>query len=86
MAIRSQSGQTIEVRGQTIKLEVRDGRGEETVVAKHVRMRGVRGGRTDRTKGKNESMDDFTERLGEEIDEAQKVRAARPTCSGSTNT
>ena len=86
MALRSQSGQTIEVRGQTIKLEVRDGRGEETVVAKHVRMRGVRGGRTDRTKGKNESMDDFTERLGEEIDEAQKVRAARPTCSSSTNT
>ena len=85
MALRSQSGQTIEVRGQTIKLEVRDGRGEETVVAKHVRMRGVRGGRTNRTKGNKESMHDFTERLGEEIDEAQKVRAARPTCSSSTN-
>jgi len=83
MSSSTQSGQTIEVRGQTIKLEVRGG---ETVVAKNVRMRGVRGGRTDRTKGNRESMHDFTERLGEEIDEAQKVRAARPTCSSSTNT
>ena len=83
MSSSTQSGQTIEVRGQTIKLEVRGG---ETVVAKHVHMRGVRGGRTDRTKGNKESMHDFTERLGEEIDEAQKVRAARPTCSSSTNT
>ena len=83
MSSSTQSGQTIEVRGQTIKLEVRGG---ETVVAKHVRMRGVRGGRTNRTKGKNESMPDFKERLGEEIDDAQKVRAAQPTSSYSTNT
>ena len=67
MSSSTQSGQTIEVRGQTIYIEVSG----TTAVAKNLRLRRSSGHmRTNRTKGTNESMHDFKERLGEEIDDA----------------